>query len=59
MKEVFIVMSHNMQNVREKNVEFVTFSEGEADDFVEEMSECCILGRTYWVECWEVENESG
>lgn len=55
MKEVFIVMSHNMQNVREKNVEFVTFSEDEADGFVEEMSECCTLGRTYWVECWEVE----
>ena len=55
MKEVFVVMSHDMQNVREKEVEFLTFTEKEADSYVAEMNEVCIQGRTYWAECWEVE----
>lgn len=55
MKEVFVVMSHDMQNVRHKEVEFVTFSEEDADDYVHEMSECCLQGRIYWCGCWEVD----
>jgi len=55
MKKVFVVMSHDMQNVRHKEVEFVTFSEEDADDYVHEMSECCLQGRIYWCECWEVD----
>jgi hypothetical protein len=52
---VYIVMSHRGQNVKEVEIEFITTNEDRADDYVEEMDDCCTQGRMYWVETWEVE----
>jgi hypothetical protein len=53
--KVFVAMSHNGQNVKEQEIEFITFNEQRVDDYVNEMDDCCTQGRVYWVEEWEVE----
>jgi hypothetical protein len=52
---VYVVMSHNGQNVKEVEIEFITTNESLADDYVQEMDDCCTQGRVYWAETWEVE----
>ena len=51
---VYIVMSHNGQNVEEKEIEIVTLSEEDADEYMGEMDDCCTQARHYWIEVWEV-----
>lgn len=53
--EVYAVMSHSGQNVKEVVIEFITTNEDRADEYVSEMDHCCTMGRVYWAETWEVE----
>ena len=53
--EVYVVISHSGQNVKEVEIEFITTNETLADEYVQEMDECCTQGRVYWGETWEVE----
>ena len=53
--DVYVVMSHSGQNVKEVEIEFITTNEQRAAEWVEEMDDCCTQGRVYWSETWEVE----
>lgn len=53
--KVYIVISYsNQDSTKDMEIEFVSTSENDADEYASEMDECCIAGKYYEVQEWDV-----